>query len=125
MTEPVTQPAATEALLAGLRDIHLPAARTGQSLWDIGAALWLALLAVLVLALVLRVLGHRRIRRAGPSLAETVQALKSQPEDTRRLALLRLLKTHRADRFVALRPALYRPEGMVSCDRLEGELLGD
>ncbi len=111
-----------EAMLAGLRDIHLPAEAAGGPLADIAAAVALAGVAALLLSGVLRLLSHRRVREPPPDLRTELAELGSLPEEARRVALLHLLKSRAPDRFAALRGQLYRPESRLTVAALEGEV---
>lgn len=112
-----------EALLAGLRDIHLPEQAAGGGLADLLAAIALGGVAALLLVVVLRALS-RRVKPTRPAtLHDHIAALQSLPEPDRRIALLHLLKARAPARFAELKQALYRPDQPIPPEELEQELL--
>lgn len=111
-----------EAMLASLRDIHLPALAPGGSLAELSVAVGLAALAALVLAAGLRALTVRRPRPASSSLQDRIVALQTLPEDARRIALMHLIREHAPERYAELRGTLYAPDGGLPLARLESEV---
>ena len=110
------------AMLAGLRDIRLPAEAAGGWIADIAAAVALAALAALVVGGVLRLLSRRRPKVRPLSLARRLEAAVALPEEARRTALLHLMKEHAPERFAELRKGLYRPGEGPDPGAMEAEL---
>ena len=111
-----------EAMLAGLRDIHLPTEAAGGDASDMAAAVALAGILVLVIGGALRRLSQKRTPRRTRRLSDSLDELKDTPEAERRVALLHLLKAHAPDRFEALRPHLYQRAFDKDAERLEAEV---
>ena len=107
-------------LQASLRDIRLPSEAQGGLAADLAATLAFASLAALIGATVWRLATRAKPVKA-PTLRRSLNDLPKD-EDARRLALLRLLKTHAPDRFAALRPTLYAPGPVLDVQTLEAEL---
>lgn len=110
-----------EAMLASLRDIHLPADAPGGLAAETAAALGLALLAALTAAAFLRLLSARGARAPADEARET----RAAPEEARRIALLHQLRAQNPERYAALREGLYRPGGGPDIAALEAELSRD
>lgn len=101
------------AMLAGLRDIHLPAEAPGAGAPDLLAAAGLGLSLALIVALLLQVVTERWSRE-GPAAPP--------PAPLTRLEALHRLKARRPDRFAAMRPLLYRRGGRPDLDEVLREL---
>ncbi|WP_172331069.1 hypothetical protein [Mangrovicoccus sp. HB161399] len=117
-------PASEAAMLAALRDIHLPLAAPGGTVAEIAAAVAVGGAAAIAAALLLRLATRRRPRPAPETLAASLDRLAGAPEDVRRIELLRLMKARAPDRFAALCPDLYRPGPVLASELLERELRG-
>lgn len=111
-----------EAVLASLRDIHLPAGAAGGWGADLAATLALAIACGLLLGVVLRGLSQRAKTEQEPSLRRDMAGLRDLPEPEQRVALLHLLKRYMPERYTALKPALYRPNSGLSAQELHEEL---
>ncbi len=110
------------AMLAGLRDIRLPAEAAGGLLADVTATVALACMAALACAALLRLFGQRQKTHRPAPLADHVAALKNLPEADRRVALLHMLKRHAPERFATLQNSLYRPGNHISVADLQREV---
>lgn len=110
------------AMLASLRDIHLPADAPGGALADLGVVIGGAALAALLAVAVLRGLSTRRPRPTAHSLRRELDALRTMPEAARRVALLHVLRAHAPERFEQVKGALYEPGGGVDLPTLEAEV---
>lgn len=103
-----------DALLASLRDIRLPEAGSADLVSNLTATLALAsVLALLLVGL------FQLLSRPGQHQDATRETLS---DAERRLALLRLLKDRAPERYAALRPRLYRPDGDLDAATLEAEV---
>lgn len=119
----MTERALTEdALLAGLRDIHLPAEGAGGTIAELAAAGAFACALALLFAALLRALSLRRRSVAAPSLRARIEASRALPEAERRVALLHLLKERDPTRFHALKQGLYRADSTLDADTVAAEL---
>lgn len=105
-----------EAMLAGLRDIHLPPAGRADAAADLLAAAGVGLALALVAGALLRTVTTGRRPRAGTGAAPT-------PLD--RVQALFRLKARRPERFAAFRPLLYRRGEQPGLDTVLRELGGD
>ena len=106
---------------AALRDIRLPAEAPGGALADLLVSVGLAALAALILVLVLRLLLTQQGARKAETLPEQVARLHALPEGARRVALLRLLRTHAPERYREISKDLYAP-GALDQAALEAEV---
>lgn len=119
----MTETALTEtAMLAGLRDIRLPAEAAGGWPADLAAAVALAGGAALLVGWFVRLLSLRQTKARPRDLQDELSDLAALPDDDRRIALLHLLKTRAPDRFTTLQEGLYRPEGGPEVARLQAEV---
>lgn len=109
------------AMLASLRDIHLPSSAPGGLLADLCVAVGSAAFAALALAAILRLLSVRKPRAAAPSLRSELDAVWTLPETQKRVALLHVLREQAPDRYAEIRGALYEPGGGVDLETLEAE----
>ncbi|ETX28668.1 hypothetical protein [Roseivivax isoporae] len=121
--EPQARALSEEAMLAGLRDIRLPASAAGGAPAEMLAALAVGLALALLAGLALRAVTARRPVARGTGLRQAVAEAAALPDETRRLALLHLLRDHAPGRHAELRAALYRPGGLPDAATLERELL--
>jgi len=110
-----------EALLAGLQDITLPIDAPGGLVAEIAATVGLAGLASLILGGVVWLLSQRRMPVRAATLKDKLDAIEMLPEDSRRLALLHLLRDHAPERYDAVSDGLYRPGGGPDLAALEQE----
>lgn len=110
------------AMLAGLRDIRLPTEAAGGAVADIAMAVALGGAAALIAGAIIRMFSQRRVGSTPANVAQRLAALADQPDSTRRVALLHLLKSEAPERFGALRPRLYRQDGNLSVSQLEQEV---
>ncbi|WP_135502925.1 hypothetical protein [Roseovarius aestuariivivens] len=108
-----------EAMLAGLRDIRLPAEASGGFVSDLAAIVFLAACASLICVGLLRLFSSRRSIVLEPN---AFLGSDSDTKDERRIALLRRLKAQSPDRFAALRETLYRPDHELDLATLEAEV---
>ncbi len=108
-----------DAMLAGLRDIRLPADAPGGLWADLLAALALGLMLAVLAGLVLRLMTRARPR--GP-IANAADGIHALPEEDQRLALLRLLKARAPDRYATLTQALYQRGGLPDIAVLRAEV---
>lgn len=110
-----------EAMLASLGDIRLPVEAAGGMLADFAAAVGLAALAAMIVVALLRGAGSKRAVNRDPTPAERHAALRTLPDEERRVALLHLLKEIAPERHAALGDRLYRPGG-VPLEAIEAEV---
>jgi len=110
-----------EAMLASLGDIRLPAEAAGGMLADFAAAIGLAALAALIVVAILRGAGTKRATHRLPTLAERRSAVEALSGETRRVAMLHLLREAAPDRLAAFGDRLYRPGG-VAVEEIEQEV---
>lgn len=110
------------AMLAGLRDIHLPPGTAGDNIAEIAAAVALAGLAALLLASLFRLFSLRRPTARVPNAADRVAALAALPEPARRIACLHLLRDHAPERYALLKDRLYRPRDSLDLETLQAEV---
>jgi hypothetical protein len=109
------------AMLISLRDITLPVDAAGGAVADIAVTVGLAGVLALIIAAVLRLFSMRR-PAAGSILRAQILAINDMPEDTRRVAVLHLLREAQPERYAAIRGALYQPGGGVDIATLEAEV---
>lgn len=109
------------AMLISLRDITLPVDAAGGAVADIAVTVGLAGVLALIIAAVLRLFSMRR-PAAGSSLRAQILAMADMPDDTRRVALLHLLREAQPERYAAIKGALYQPGGGVDIATLEAEV---
>ena len=109
------------AMLISLRDITLPVDAAGGAVADIAVTVGLAGVLALIIAAVLRLFSMRR-PAAGSILRAQILAINDMPEDTRRVALLHLLREAQPERYAAIKGALYQPGGGVDIATLEAEV---
>lgn len=105
-----------EAMLAGLRDIHLPAAAPWDATADLLAAAGLGLALALVVGVGLRTVTARRRSPDAGTDAPTGERDRVQ-------ALFRL-KARRPERFALFRPLLYRRGEQPDLETVLRELRG-
>ena len=110
------------AMLAGLRDIRLPAESAGGWPADLAAAVALSGLAALLVAGVLRLMSLQRNTPRPTGLQEEIADLAALPEEARRIALLHLLKARAPARFAELTGGLYLPGGGPDVAHLQAEV---
>jgi len=110
-----------QTMLAGLRDIRLPAEAAGGALADMAAAVALGAFAALLIAGLTRLIG-RRVRRGAAPEADPLDALAELAPDDRRVALLHLLRARDPERYARLRQNLYRREAALDLAALEAEV---
>lgn len=123
MTDFVPDRAMSEtAMLASLRDIHLPDVAPAGMAADIAATVGLAALAALVVATLLRLVSLQRTPAPKDDLRVELARLKREPDAVRRVALLHLLRARAPARYAEIRGTLYRPEGGLDTDDLEAEV---
>ncbi|WP_299672006.1 hypothetical protein [uncultured Roseobacter sp.] len=108
-----------EAMLASLRDIHLPAEAAGGIAADVAAVIGLGCLGALFFAGLIRLLSLR-VRKPAP--ADPLVAVQDLPEAERRVALLHVLREAAPERYAAIRGAIYAPGGGVDLATLEAEV---
>lgn len=108
-----------EAMLASLRDIHLPVEAAGGLAADVAVVLGLASLAALLLVSLVRLLSLKV--RVSP-VRSPLDDLQALPEAERRVALLHLLRQAAPARYAAIRGAIYEPGGGVDLATLEAEV---
>ena len=119
----MTEKAMSEtAMLAGLRDIRLPAEAAGGWPADLAAAVALAGFAALLVGWAVLLVSSAQARTRPRDLQYEISDLAALPDDDRRIALLHLLKDRAPDRFAALQEGLYRPEGGPDAARLQAEV---
>lgn len=119
----MTESAMSEtAMLAGLRDIRLPAEAVGGWPADLAAAMALAGAAALLVGWAVRLFSLAQAKARPRDLRDEISDLAALPDVDRRIALLHLLKTRAPDRFAALQEGLYRPEGGPDTARLQAEV---
>ncbi len=109
-----------EAMLAGLRDIHLPAEAAGGALSDMAAAIALAGFAAMLVAGTVRWLSQRREEE--PGLTDFLDEISNASPSEQRVALLHRLKGQAPDKFAALSAGLYRPGPAIDIERLKAEV---
>ena len=105
-----------EAMLAGLRDIHLPPAAPSDATADLLAAAGIGLALALVVGAALRTVTARRRPPDGRTGAPTGELDRVQ-------ALFRL-KVRRPERFALFRPLLYRRGEQPDLETVLRELRG-
>lgn len=110
-----------DAMLASLRDIHLPAHAPGGLLAEILMAAGLAGCAALALVMLVRLFSFREKTAGPPTIADQLASAQRLPEADRRVALLHLLRAHAPERFAQVRAGLYRP-GADNLAQLEAEV---
>ncbi|WP_195822215.1 hypothetical protein [Roseobacter sp. MH60115] len=108
-----------EAMLASLRDIHLPAETAGGLAADIAVVIGLASLVALMLVGLARLLSLKV--RAAP-VERPLAGLQDLPEADRRVVLLHVLREAAPERYAAIRGAIYEPGGGVDLATLEAEV---
>ncbi len=110
------------AMLASLRDIHLPPEAPGGVMAELAVAAGLAGLGAVLIVGLLRLLSNRRTDAPAVTAQDRMAALSDKPEAEWRVALLHLLRAHAPDRYAAIRGELYRREGGVDLKALEAEV---
>ncbi|MGY9048934.1 MAG: hypothetical protein ACKVKF_18290 [Rhodobacterales bacterium] len=110
-----------EAMLAGLRDIRLPAEAPGGLLAEVFAALALGLLLAVGIGLVLR--GLSRARPARQRAEDPLARIDALAPQDQRLALLALLKQRAPARYAVLAERLYQPDGLPDLGALRAEVM--
>lgn len=100
------------AMQTGLQDIRLPVSAPGGLIAEIAAGIGGGALLALVILLFLRLVTARREREAAQPLTRQIAATKGLPADARRIALLRLLKTHSPEVHARLQDRLYAENGL-------------
>ncbi len=111
-----------EALLQGLRDIHLPPEIAGGVIAQMLAALAMGLGLALIIGGILRVFSMRPKRVRPVTLNDRVIATRDLPTDAQQVALLHLLKDTSPERYQALSQHIYEKGGIPAPDVIEQEL---
>ena len=111
-----------EALLQGLRDIHLPPEIAGGGIAQMLAALAMGLGFALIIGGILRVFSMRPKRVRPVTLNDRVIAARDLPSDAQQVALLHLLKDASPERYQALSKRIYQKGGIPAPDVIEQEL---
>ena len=111
-----------EAMLASLRDIHLPADASGGMVAEILAAMALGLFLALVLGGLAKLVSRHRLQQKPMPLTARLDALETQPEVEQRRAVLELFKQHAPDRLASLAPSLFDKATAPSTASLIAEL---
>lgn len=111
-----------EALLQGLRDIHLPPEIAGGGIAQMLAALAMGLGFALIIGGVLRAFSTRPKRVRPVTLDDRVIAARELPSDAQQVALLHLLKDVSPERYQALSRRIYQKGGIPTPDVIEQEL---
>lgn len=96
-----------------LLDIRMPAGAALDPVADMLLAAGLGAGAALGLVVLVRMVTRRREGATGLDLPARIAALRSLPEDARRVGFLHLLKEVAPERHAVIRPRLYRPDGDV------------
>ncbi len=123
MSDEVGDRAMSEAaMLASLRDIHLPDLAPGGMAADIAVTVGLAGLAALLVGALLRLVSLRRKVRPRDTLRAELARLKHEPDAARRVALLHLLRARAPERYAEIKGDLYRPRGGIDTKTLEVEV---
>ncbi|WP_417723205.1 hypothetical protein [Salipiger sp.] len=112
-----------EAMLSGLRGIHLPPDPPGGPLAEIAAAAGFGLLLALLIATLLRVFTFRRTPAAAAPDPEKI--LSGRNEGEQRTLLLHALKARKPEAFHRLKSSLYRPDTPLDTASLLRELRDD
>lgn len=111
-----------EDLRAGLQDIRLPPDAPGGLAAELVVAGGTGLLLALLLSGLLPLMTRRVERKKPHSLKDQIKALTDLPEETRRIELLRLLKSIRPGAPLLSRHDLYATDGLPTIEELETEL---
>ena len=111
-----------EALLQGLRDIHLPPEIAGGEIAQMQAALAMGLGLALIIGGILRVFSMRPKRVRPVTLNDRVIAARDLPSDAQQVALLHLLKDASPERYQALSKRIYQKGGIPAPELIEQEL---
>ncbi len=121
----MTEKALSEAaMLASLRDIHLPAEAVGGVLAEYAVVFGIAALASVGSVAVLRFLS---VKSAANFPATASDQSTERPEwsaDRRRVALLHRLRDQNPARYAELRSDLYQPGGGPDLETLQNEVAG-
>lgn len=92
-----------------LLDIRLPEASALAPFADLLLAAGFGGCAALIVVGLVRLVSRRRTGEARASVADRIAALRTLPDDARRVGFLNLLKEIAPERYAELRPKLYRP----------------
>ena len=111
-----------EALLQGLRDIHLPPEIAGGGIAQVLAAVAIGAGLALLIGGVLRLFSMRLVTAKPATVAERIVAARDLPSDAQKIALLHLLKDVSPERYQALTQGLYQPNGTPDAHQIEKEL---
>ncbi|MEM9239757.1 MAG: hypothetical protein AAF922_12390 [Pseudomonadota bacterium] len=108
-------------MLAGLRDIDLPARETGGVIAEICILIGLAGLAGLLVAMVLWLFLVPR-PTAAQQHKDELASLAALPEEHRRVVLLHLLRNRAPEHYANIKDRLYLPGAELSLRELEAEV---
>ncbi len=111
-----------EALLQGLRDIHLPPEIAGGGIAQVLAAVAIGAGLALLIGGVLRLFSMRHVTARPATVSDRIKAARALPSEAQQIALLHLLKDVSPDRYQALTQGLYQPDGTPDARQIEKEL---